>query len=78
MAKGRFSSVETFWLMVGLRRFQSNVAIMMATTTINNKKIPAVQEITLVVLVIFIPFPDDLFCKTIVQTKGSGLIRGSL
>jgi hypothetical protein len=33
---------------------------MMATTTINNKKIPAVQEITLVVLVIFPPLPDVL------------------
>ncbi|MNY57444.1 hypothetical protein D3C86_1936500 [compost metagenome] len=56
MAKGRFSSVETFWLMVGLRRFQSNVAMIIIATTINNKKVPVTQVMILVVLVIVIPF----------------------
>ena len=50
----------------------------MIKTTISNKKIPAVQEITLVVFVIVVPFPDELASKTIVQTKGSGQIRGWL
>ncbi len=38
IANGRFNSAETFWLMVGLSRFQSKVAIKMIATTINNRK----------------------------------------
>ncbi len=53
MAKGRLSSVETFWLMVGLSRFQSNVAITMMSTTINNKKTPITEVVILPVLVMF-------------------------
>ncbi len=43
MANGRFSSVETFWLMVGFRRFQSKVAITTTITTTSKQKIPITQ-----------------------------------
>ncbi len=62
IAKGRLSSVETFWLMVGLSRFQSNVAITMMSTTINNKKTPNTDAVILPAFVIVSVLTSFLAC----------------
>src|SRR5690606_10175186 len=75
MANGRLSSVETFWLMVGLRRFQSNVAIRMITTTINNKKVHVIA-VTILPVLLMLGVPHFCFaCPK--DSPVSGNVRNS-
>jgi hypothetical protein len=43
IANGRFSSAETFWLIVGFRRFQSKVASTMKNRTIATSIVPEIM-----------------------------------